>query len=532
MVSFLMSAPAIILIVDDVIANRETLRELLDTNDYRLIEAADGLTALQLASQTPPDLVLLDVMMPGMDGYEVCRRLRADTKLAEVPVIMVTALDDHNARLAGINAGADDFITKPFNLAELRARVRTITRLNRYRRLNEMQEQLMRAQRLEQLGMLAAGIAHDFNNSLAPILLATPLLRQQVGSPGGLRMLEIIDTCATRGATLVRQMLSFARGTVGRKVSMQVGDVLREVINIAKTTFPRSITVESSLPSNLWPVLGDPTQINQVFMNLAINARDAMAQGGELTISAANLTLDGATPVEIKGGRPGNFIMVEVRDTGAGIAAELLERIWEPFFTTKSENKGTGLGLSTVRGIVRQYEGFVDVKTIPGETAGHGTAFRIYLPSAVVQNTIDGGTSALRAPAKRGNGELILVVDDEESVREVSACILIRQGYRVVTAIDGLNAISVFEQRAKDVRLLLTDNDMPLMGGTAMIAALRRTNPDLPVIVMSGGERCEEAHRGIATAYMPKPFSPETLMSIVGRILDAARPALPCVAEA
>jgi two-component system cell cycle sensor histidine kinase/response regulator CckA len=646
-----MNIPATILLVDDNAANRETLRDLLDAQDYRLVEAADGPTALQLAAETPPDLVLLDVMMPGMDGYEVCRRLRADARLAEVPVIMVTALDDQASRLAGIEAGADDFITKPFNRAELRARVRTITRLSRYRRLLETQaqlresearfqqlaeqsdevfwfatvnperitfmspavekvwgwpaarfyedahfwekalhaddrsrvhtayaamvagevaqfqeeyrvvrpdgalrwvldsgtpirdasnaivqvggvarditerkdaeEQMLRAQRLENIGMLAAGIAHDFNNALAPILMANSLLRQQVSDSGAQRLLDTVEKCSERGAGLVRQLLSFARGASGERQLLQVRHVLQEMIELTKVTVPKSIRVESHLPGDLWPVQGNPTQIHQILLNLCVNARDAMPQGGELTLTAANLRLDAAAAARIADARPGDFLTVEVRDTGTGIPPEVLARMWEPFYTTKGEGKGTGLGLSTVRGILLQHDGFVTVQT----RAGHGTAFTVYLPAT--EGSGGGQAEPHAAPSRRGNGELILLVDDEEPVLLIAAQILSRYGYRTVTARDGAEAIAVFAPRAAEVQLVLTDLLMPMLDGAALATALHRLRADLPIIIMSGaGSRTGAAHKEFTAAFLAKPFQSETLLSIVRRTLDEAPPPL------
>ena len=510
----------LILIVDDSEANRELLRELLEAQDYQLVEATNGPAALQLATETPPDLVLLDVMMPGMDGYEVCRRLRADVHLAEVPVILITALDDQASRLAGIEAGADDFITKPFNRAELRARVRTITRLNRYRRLTETQEQLLRVQRLENLGMLAAGIAHDFNNALAPILMASTLLRRYVSDSGALRLIDTMEKGADRGALLVRQLLSFVSGTSGQTQLLQVRHVLREVIELAEATFPKSICVKSHLPGDLWPVQGNATQIHQIFLNLSVNARDAMPQGGEITLTATNCSLDAAAAAAIPDAQPGAFLAVEVRDTGIGIPPDVLARIWDPFFTTKSEGKGTGLGLSTVRGILHCHGGFATVKT----GVGRGTAFTIYLPAA--EDATSGDTAVARAASPvRGMGELILVVDDEEPVREITAEILTSHGYRVVTACDGADAIAVFMTRAGEVRLLLTDLQMPMLGGPALAGALRRVNPGLPIVAMSGaGSKGSAAHEGFTRAFLAKPFQAETLLAIVRRTLDAARP--------
>jgi len=393
-------------------------------------------------------------------------------------------------------------------------------------------EQALRAQRVQNLGLLSAGIAHDFNNALAPILLATPLLRSLVGTPGGQRMLDIIEQSSERGAALVRQMLSFARGTSGQKVQVQVGRVLQDAIAIVRTTFPKSITVEANLSRNLGVTVGDPTQINQIFMNLFINARDAMPQGGELVIKAGNCSLDVASAAAITGARPGEFLKIVVRDSGSGIAPEVLAKMWEPFFTTKGEGKGTGLGLSTVRGIVHQHGGFMDVMTNCGKLSESGTAFTVYLPLAPTEGALIGDAGAQGGPGPRGQGELILVVDDEESVIEVTEKILVGNGYRVVTSCDGADAISVFRSHAAQVRLLITDNDMPNLGGGELVDALRLLNPGLPVVMISGaGGRGGDSHGLASTVKLAKPFSGETLLIVVRRMLDEVQSASPCLSK-
>jgi len=391
----------------------------------------------------------------------------------------------------------------------------------------QFEEQALRTQRVENLGMLAAGIAHDFNNALAPIVMAGPLLRLQVKDPIGLRMLDIVDQSAARGAALVRQMLSFARGTVGEKALLQASHILREVLDLATSTFPKSILVESHLANDLWPVMSDPTQIQQILLNLCINARDAMPDGGTLMLTAANCTIDSTAAAKIPDGRIGRFIAIEVRDTGTGIQQDVLEKIWEPFFTTKSAGKGTGLGLSTVRSIVRQNDGFATVATSTNSRDGHGTVFTIYLPAAV--DGIVGGDAGPKGKLPQsGRGELILLVDDETSVCEMGAKILTQHGYRAIAASNGSEAITAFGLHASEVRLLLTDLDMPSLGGRELSIALRRLRPDLPVIVMSGGiTQTDPRYDEYATAYIPKPFTVESLLSIVRQTLDEAGAGVP-----
>ena len=382
-----------------------------------------------------------------------------------------------------------------------------------------LEEKFLHVQRLESLGMLAAGIAHDFNNALAPILMAGQLLHQYVSDPGAQHLLGTVEKSADRSVALVRQLLSFARGASGHSQLLQVRHVLHEVIELAEATFPKSIRVESDLPGDLWPVQGSPTQIHQIFLNLCVNARDAMPEGGELTLTAANCTLDAAAAAKIAEARPGAFVTVEVRDTGTGIPPEVLAQIWEPFFTTKGEGKGTGLGLSTVRGILHHHAGFITVQT----QAGHGTAFTVYLPA--VENETAGGPAVPPMALPRGNGELILVVDDEELVCELTAQTLICHGYRAVTACDGADAIAVFVPRAADVRLLLTDLDMPVLGGAALARTLRRLQPDLRIIAMSGaGSAPKAASCELMSAFLAKPFQPEALLPLIHRVLHEPAP--------
>jgi two-component system cell cycle sensor histidine kinase/response regulator CckA len=380
------------------------------------------------------------------------------------------------------------------------------------------EELQLRTQRLENIGMLAAGIAHDLNNVLAPIMMAGSLLQPHVANPGAQNLLVTVEKCATRGAGLVRQLMSFARGSSSRRELLQVGHVLKELIELAERTFPKSICVKALVPDKLWPVEANSTQVQQVFLNLCINARDAMPDGGELTIIAANRMLDAATAAGMEDAHPGAFLTVEIRDTGTGIPPDVLARIWEPFYTTKGEGKGTGLGLSTVRGIVHQHDGFIAMQT----KVGCGTAFTVHLPAKVDKVAV---TQPLAARSPRGKGELILVVDDEEPIRQLATDILTDHGFEVVTAHDGADAIAVFMSRPEKIKLLLSDLVMPALNGLDLATALRRLNPDLPFIAMSdSGSKTSESYKNFAASFLAKPFQAETLLSIVHRTLDEARP--------
>ena len=376
----------------------------------------------------------------------------------------------------------------------------------------QLEEQFLRAQRMENIGMLAAGIAHDLNNMLAPILLAAPMLREFVADTGALRLLSTVEKSAERGANLVRQILAFAHGATGEQRLLQVKHVLRDIAAVIAGTFPKTIRLEDYIRSDLWPIEGNPTQIHQVVLNLCVNARDAMPNGGTLRLRAENRALDLAAASAIEGARPGLFVVLHVEDTGTGIPLEVVARMWDPFFTTKESGKGTGLGLPTVRGIIENHNGFVEFKTVVGQ----GTSFRIFLPAAEGAETDHPGQDA--GPLPPGKGELILVVDDERHIREMTFAVLTRRGYRVALAADGAEAALVFAQRAAEIRLVITDLQMPNLDGATLARALRRIKPEMRVLAISG-KTPDQNPEEFADAFLLKPFKPEVLLANVHALL-------------
>ncbi len=387
----------------------------------------------------------------------------------------------------------------------------------------KLEQQFLRAQRMESIGTLAGGIAHDLNNLLAPITMGVDLLRLDIEDPHCRMVIDNIERSARRGANLVKQVLSFARGVEGTRVPLQLRHILGEMKSIVGNTFPKNIALVSEVPRDLWPVIGDPTQLNQVLLNLCVNARDAMPDGGQLTLRAANVVVDEQYAVMNRGVAAGRYVAVEVIDNGCGIPRELHDRIFEPFFTTKEVGKGTGLGLSTVLGIVRSHGGFVNVSSEPGK----GSVFKLHLPAQPAAVT-GGSASPFPSELPRGNGELILVVDDEGSIREITRQTLEAFGYRVVTAEDGAQAIALYAQHQREVALVLTDMMMPVMDGPALIAALHRMDPRLGVIAASGlnggGNVATAASAGVRE-FLPKPYSADTMLTTIRRVLteNAAR---------
>lgn len=381
-----------------------------------------------------------------------------------------------------------------------------------------LEQQFLRAQRLESLGTLAGGIAHDLNNVLSPILLSIGLLQESETDPFRLQTLEVVERSARRGADMVSQVLSFARGLDGRRVAVQVGDLVSDTVKIVADTFPKNIEVREQVASDVHVLQADPTQLHQVLLNLCVNARDAMPAGGRLTLTAENLVVDEHYAAMAIDARPGSYVRLQIEDTGVGIPPEVLDRIFDPFFTTKEPGKGTGLGLSTTLAIVKSHEGFIRVYSDPGV----GTRFSVYLPAQApgVTQGDDGPRTALA----RGRGELVLVVDDEASIRLVTSQTLEAFGYRALVAADGAEALSLFVQHKDAIDLVLTDMVMPVMDGPAMIQVLRRLQPSLRIVAASGmaatGAVAQVTAAGVKT-FLPKPYTADTLLHTIRAALDA-----------
>lgn len=379
-----------------------------------------------------------------------------------------------------------------------------------------LERQFLRAQRMESIGTLAAGIAHDLNNVLAPITMSIAMLRNKISDQAGLRWLNTIDVSAERAAGIVRQVLGFGRGIEGDRVVFQPAHVLKEVLKIASETFPRSIEIRKDVPTDLWMIIADPTQMHQILLNLCLNARDAMPSGGTLTIGAENVELDEHYAKQNIDARPGRYLSFSVTDSGSGIPREVLDRIFDPFFTTKPPGKGTGLGLSTALAIVRSHGGFINVYT----ESGRGTTFRVYLPAGAPPGAAEAKKTDRRAPA--GRGELILVVDDEPSIREITKGMLESNGYAALTACNGSEALGLYNLRKTEIRATITDLMMPVMDGSSTIRELRKLDPSSIIIASSGfgvDHAPEAAPAAGATTFLKKPYTAEKLLQVLHEVL-------------
>jgi PAS domain S-box-containing protein len=381
----------------------------------------------------------------------------------------------------------------------------------------QLEQQFLRAQRLESLGTLASGIAHDFNNILTPILAVAQLLPLKLPNldDSSQQLLKMLENSAKRGADLVQQILSFSRGGAeGSRTIVQVRHLIADVAQVARRTFPKSIETQINIAPDLWTILADATQIHQVLMNLIVNARDAMLDGGNLTISAENLWIDQNYARMYVDAEVGSYIAISISDTGVGISPEIIDRIFDPFFTTKEVGKGTGLGLSTVMGIVKSHGGFVNVHS----EVEKGSRFKIFLPSRQVTESPPDSNGKLL----NGNNELILVVDDEVAICEIAKTTLETHNYQVLTASDGIEALALYAQNKKKISAVLIDMMMPGMDGSTTILTLQRMNPDVQILAMSGlmlnWTNSQKISLGIQK-FLAKPFTAEALLSNLKSLL-------------
>ena len=702
-----------ILIAEDEPTQAMKLQFILQQRGYTVSIASNGALALQMAKEKHPTLVISDIMMPEMDGYDLCRAIRADSALKDIYVILLTSHSDPMDVLRGLESGADTFITKPFEAKSLLLRVQSIiagqatpgnskaqptvdvtfgnekyainsTRqqvmnffLSTYESMIEknaevvkardehkrlsatlekkveertqwlreemaerrkveeqireqaalldkaqdaiavhdlegnivywnksaarvygwnqeevlgknagdilykdvatsqstnplkvalekgewsgelkqttkdrkeiivqsrwtlvhdnegdpksllvissditekkkLESQVLRTQRMESIGTLAGGIAHDLNNVLSPIMLAVSLLERKMTDPQGKEMLKLVESSARRGGGLVKQVLTFARGFEGQRQLMALSHIVKEMQTFASQSFPKSVELRTNLAKNLWSIHGDPTQVHQVLLNLCVNARDAMPNGGIVSVSAENITLDRNYAAMNPEAKPGPHVVLKVKDSGTGIPPEVLDRIFEPFFTTKEIGKGTGIGLSTLHAIVKGHGGFVTVQT----EMGRGTEFAAYLP-AVESAAADAGEQQ-RIQIPDGMGELVLIAEDEPFIRDITRDSLEFHGYKTVMANDGIEALSMYLQHRDDVRIVLLDMIMPYMDGPSTIRALEKLNPNVKLIAVSGSTekfKAAEAASRRPLRFLPKPYTTDKLLQTLDEVL-------------
>ena len=558
-----------ILSVDDKAENLYMLEALLRGHGHQVDSASNGVEALNLAASASYDLIISDILMPRMDGFQLCRELKRDERLCDIPFVFYTATytDPKDAAFA-LSLGADRFLTKPLEpekfiemveavLAERRAEgggvgpqaleeeaiylkeynARLVAKLEKKmldleaanRALQEdiaerersqterakLELALRQAQKMEAIGTLAGGIAHDFNNILAGISGFAELGRQDASDPGeAMRHFDDILRASARARDLVQQILAFSRHREQPRQALALEQTVEEALRLLRATIPSTVTIQFSFESPLPSILADPTQMHQLVTNLVTNAWHAIGdQPGRIDLRVASLGIDADFCRAHPDLRPGRYVRLSLSDTGHGMDGATIERIFEPFFTTKEAGKGTGLGLSVVHGIIKNCDGAITVYSEPG----HGTTFHLYFPAL----ELEAATSAtIAAPTPTGHGERILFIDDEPVLATLGERFLRRLGYEPVVLTDPGQALNVFRQQPFD--LVITDLTMPFTSGVDLARQIWEIKPDAPIVLTTGYSANLDASKAIRIGFrelLLKPYNSQALAECLHRTL-------------
>ena len=533
-----------ILVVDDERFHLNVIVDLLG-DEYKLLIAKNGARALEIANtQPPPDLILLDVLMPEVNGYEVCRQLKASDKTRSIPVIFLTVKRDVADETLGFSLGAVDYITKPFSPPIVKARVHTHLALNKASRAlssqNEMLEhivqqrtqqiiatqeerqrlqiRLQQAQKLETIGLLTGGITHDFNNILATILGFADLAMVNLNKNPNEHLSKYLNhilSAGERGKDLVQQLLAFSRGLPMKTQPLNIRDVVNEVLDLLKPILPNSVELSTAVDNYAPEVILNSIQMHQVVMNLLINARDAMHDEGTITIAIGFHENQEQECSACHAPFSGSFVELSIADTGSGIKTELLDKIFEPLFTTKAIGKGTGMGLSVVNDIIHAFNGHILIET---DTIT-GTTFRLFFPPAKIPalqiNEISGHQPSFDKLPSTANR--ILLVHDDLSIALFGKELLELNGYLVTVHTDSAKALDAIITHPNEYDMLIVNQDMPNIKGDALAAALSKQKKSAPIILCDGNS----ANNPEFAAYtvLTKPVQSEQLIRVVQGLL-------------
>ncbi len=534
-----------ILIVDDEPGNLGIITKYLKDAGYGCSIASNGKLALERAKRIKPGVILLDVKMPGMDGFEVCRKLKKIKDIQEIPVIFLTGLDDIESKSKGFSIGGVDYITKPVQKEELLARVCTHLENFLYKnklkqevkiRTMELQkdnkmlseeiakhketgEQLLQSEKLQAIGQLAGGIAHDFNNQLAGIVGYADILREELSD--NIKLASYTDNillASKRASDLTTQLLAYARKGNFISVTINLHKIVKEIVDLLQHTIDKRIVIKQHLNAQKPFTYGDPSQIQNAIMNLILNARDAILDGGEIILSTEHVFLNEEfcrkTSYEIKAGK---YILLSVSDNGSGMDMETQFRMFEPFFTTKIQGKGTGMGLAAVYGTIKTHDGAILVNS----ELARGTTIKIYLPYYIKEEEkIE--NNRINKKAIKGIAR-ILIVDDEPLILEPCSSMLEKLGYTVTSSKNGKEAVEYYHNNWKNIDLVILDLMMPEMSGKTAYRKMKDINPNIIVLLSSGYSISGEAQFILdegANGFIQKPFRKSELSNRIAQILE------------
>ncbi len=584
-----------VLIAEDSRTQAEQLRFILEAEGYEVVVAPDGDRAMAAFNDGAFDMVVSDIVMPGLSGYELCKEIK-ESKSRDTPVVLLSSLSDPMDIVRGLECGADNFVTKPYEPEQILARLKTVldnrrmrsasrlkmgievvflgktfiinsdkeqildllmstfedivrtnrglidskTELNeakmeierhardlerlveeRTREVRERTEQLHQSQKMEAVGQLTGGIAHDFNNLLSVMIGNLDLVQAQLkNDPDAKQIIEMALAAGMQGADLTRQLLAFSRKQQLRPQVFDLGKLVTRTSTLLRRTIGENVEIKVTPADGLWQAEADPSQVESALINLSINARDAMPDGGQIVIEAENKHLDARYAVENPGVTPGDYVMLAVSDTGTGISPEILPRVFEPFFTTKEVGKGTGLGLSMVYGFAKQSGGHLKIYS----EVGHGTTVRLYLPRAKSENR-DEHIEVRPTEGEGASSKTILVVEDNAAVRSTVLLLLSTLKYQVIEAESGRQALEVLG-RGDEIDLLFTDIVMPGdLSGIELAGKARAMRPGLKVLFTSGFTEASMrgATLGMDDQILSKPYRRDELAAKIRDVLESGK---------
>ena len=511
-----------ILVVDDDDIMREAANGALTEAGFLVSEAENGVQAMDSLETIRPEIILLDVMMPEMDGFDTTRAVRRKAGYAHVPILIMTALEDLDSINRAFEVGATDFITKPINWVILVERIRFMTRAVRMMNAQrQLQKELVQAQKMEALGTLAGGVAHDLNNVLSAIVSYPELLLMQLDSGSPLRKpMLTIQQAGQRAAEIVQDLLTLARRGVSVKKVININEIVVEYLNSPEyqklISYHPNISVETHFSPDLLNAAGSPIHIQKTIMNLISNAAEAQPEGGQISISTSNHNF-GESQKGYEQTRVGKFVALEISDKGCGISKAELNRIYEPFYTKKVMGRsGTGLGMAVVWGTVQDHHGYIDVDSQPDQ----GSTFSLYFPATTENKELK--HESVPASEYRGDGQVILIVDDVAEQREIASNILKMLNYQPVSVASGEKAIAFLKTRSADLILLDMIMD-PGLDGLETFKRILAIKPNQRAIIASGyteTSRVEQARQLGAELFIKKPYTIETVGMAIRQALQ------------